>query len=56
MFYADYFILGQIVEALNAPENVSSYVCKEREVKIVRLRYKTTTDELMNFVKPLASL
>lgn len=31
MFYVDYFILGQINEALNALEDVLSYVCKERK-------------------------
>ena len=29
MFYADYYILGQITEALNAPKDVSSYVRKK---------------------------
>ena len=31
MFYADYFILGQITEALNAPEDLSSYLCKGKK-------------------------
>ena len=35
MFYADYHIRGQISEALDVPENISNYVCKERKVKII---------------------
>ena len=29
IFYCDYFILGQIVESSNPPENISSYTLKE---------------------------
>ena len=37
--YCDFFILGQIVESSNPPQNVSSYTLKENEVKMVRPRY-----------------
>ena len=45
MFYSNYFILEQIIEALNAPEDISSYVFKEREVKISRPRNEPATGE-----------
>ena len=30
------FVLGQIVEAANAPEDISTYVLKENKVKMIR--------------------
>ena len=53
MFYADYYILGQIIEVLNVPEDVCSYVCKEREVKMVRPRYEPTTNQLLGPYKTI---
>ena len=29
MFYADHYIIGQIIETLNPPENITKYVCKD---------------------------
>ena len=43
MFHADHYILEQI----NAPEDVSSNVYKERENKTVRPRYEPTTGEFL---------
>ena len=39
MFYADYFLIGQMIEVSNPPENIDTYICKEREVKLVRPKY-----------------
>ena len=39
LYYADYYILGQVIECINLPEDVANYVCKEREVKMHRPRY-----------------
>ena len=36
MFHCDYFILGQIIESSNPPENISSYTLKKNEVRIIR--------------------
>ena len=33
-FYCDYNIIGQAIEAVNAPDNIESYVLKERKVKM----------------------
>ena len=51
MIHADFYILGQIIEALNAPKDISSYVCKKREVKIIRPRYEQTTGEFLGLYK-----
>ena len=34
IYYGDYYILGQIVECANLPENITNYVFKDREVKL----------------------
>lgn len=47
MYYADYLLIGQIIEASNPPENIDTYVCKEREVKLVRPRYEVSTGEFL---------
>ena len=37
IFYGDRFLLGQIIKAIiNPPENISNYVCEDREVKIYK--------------------
>ena len=45
MYYADHVTLGQATGALNPPEDISSYVFKEREVKMTRPRYAPMTGE-----------
>ena len=47
MYYSDYVIIGQVTEAINPPENIESYVFKEREVKLCRPRYNPTTGEFL---------
>ena len=56
MFYADYVILGQVIEALNSPENISNYVCKERETKLVRRKYDPSTGDFLGLYKTVGSL
>ena len=56
MYYADYVILGQVIEALNPSENISSYVCKERETKLVRPRYDPTTDDFLGLYETVSFL
>ena len=36
IYYCDFYILGQIVEAANLPEDISTYILKENEVKMIR--------------------
>ena len=53
IFYADYYILGQIIKTLNYPEDIYSYVCREREVKIIRPRYEPTIAEFLGLHKTI---
>ena len=50
LYYADYYILGQIIQCINPPEDIYNYVCKEREVKIYRLRYDPTTGQFLDLL------
>ena len=39
VYYVDYFLIGQVNECLNPPENLETYEFKDREVKMFRPRY-----------------
>ena len=39
IYYCDFFTLGQIVGASNPPEDMSTYVLKKNEVKMIRPKY-----------------
>ena len=43
LYYGDYYILGQVIECLNPPEDISNYVCQDCDVKVFRPRYDTAT-------------
>lgn len=47
MLHANYFILGKIIEALSAPEGISSYACKKRKL---RLLDQVMNHQLINFL------
>ena len=47
MYYADHIILGQAIDVLNPPEDISSYVLKEREVKMTRPCYDSLNGEFL---------
>ena len=38
IYYCDFFVLGHIGEATNMPEDISSQVLKENEVKMIKLK------------------
>ena len=54
IIYVDYFILGQIISALNAPVDLESYVCAENEVKFTRSLYDLSTGEFKVIGKTIA--
>ena len=56
LYYADYYILGQIIECLNPPEDISNYVCKDLIVKIYRRRYDTVTGTFLGLYETLGYL
>lgn len=53
MFHSNYFILGQIIEVLNASEEISCYVCKERKVKIIRPKNEPTIVEFLGLYETI---
>ena len=56
LYYADYYILVQVLECLYPPEDISNYVCQDREVKIYRPKYDTVTGTFLGLYKPLGYL
>ena len=56
MHYGNYFLLGQIMEAVNAPEVVMNYVYKEHEVKVYRHRYDIATGQFLSLYETVAYL
>ena len=47
IYYCDFFIIGQIVEVPNPPEDMSTYILKKNEVKMVRPKYNPETAEFL---------
>ena len=47
IYYCDFFIIGQIVQASNPPEDMSTYVLKENKVKMFRPKYNPDTGEFL---------
>ena len=55
IFYGDHFLIGQIIEASNPPENINSYVCKENEVKFFRPKYHVLNGEFLGLYETIGS-
>ena len=55
-YYADYHILGQVIECLNPSENISNYVCQDREVNIYRPKYDTVKGTFLILYETLGYL
>ena len=51
IYYCDFFVLGQTVEAANPPEDILAYVLNENKVKIIRLKYNAETGEFLGLYK-----
>ena len=47
IYYRDFFVLGQIVEAANPPEDIATYVLKENKVKMIRPKSNAETGEFL---------
>ena len=56
IFYCNYFILGQIVESSNPPENISPYTLKENEVRMIRPKYDTSTGQFKGLYETIGFL
>ena len=56
LYYADYYILCQVIECLNPPEDISNYVCQDRGVKNYRPRYDAVTGTFFGLFQTLSYL
>ena len=56
MFYAHYYILDQIIEAINPPKKTENYVCKDREVRFYHPRYDTQTGQFLGLYESVGYL
>ena len=56
IYYCDFFILWQIVESSNPPQDISSYTLKENKVKIVRPKYNPKQVNFRGCTKLLTNL
>ena len=45
MFFGDHHILGQVIEAVNVPQNIDSYQCKGNKIKMYRLKYEVSAGQ-----------
>ena len=53
LFYADYYLIGQINENANSPEDIKSHVCQDKEVKTYRPRYDPVTSNFFGLYETL---
>ena len=49
LFYADYYLIGQIHVCANLSESIESHVCEEREVNLYCPRYDVVTSKLLGW-------
>ena len=56
MYYCLYQIISQLTEARNHPEDIGSYVFKDREVKMTRPRYDPVTGEFLGLYDTIGFL
>lgn len=52
--YLDYVILGQLIQAMNTPENIEEYECKPNEVKLNTTLYNVDSGKFLGLDKRLA--
>ena len=53
VYYTDIFIIGQVTQLLNLPENLEDYELKPNEVKIIRSKYHTVTGQFLGLENSL---
>ena len=56
IYYANYYILGQVNECMNPPENLKEYQLKENEAIINHPRYDTVTGQFLGLYETLGYL
>ena len=53
IYYADYYLIGQINEGINPPADIENYVCKEREVKMYKPCYNVVLGRFQGLCETL---
>ena len=53
IYYADYFLLGQIIEASNPLQDIQNYELQDREVKYLRPKYNPETGDFQGLYKTI---
>ena len=53
IYYADHFLIGQVNEFLNPPEDLKNYKCEDREVKMYRSCYDSATGTFQGLYETL---
>ena len=53
IYYADYYLIGQINEGINPPADIENYVCKEREVKMYKPCYNAVLGRFQGLCETL---
>ena len=56
MYYVDYYLLGQVNQCLNPPEDLRNCECQPKEAKIYRPKYDTVTGEFLGLCETLGYL
>ena len=56
LYYADYYIVGQVIECINPPGDISNYVCKDRGVKVYRPQDDLATGQFLGLYESLGFL
>ena len=56
IYNADYFLLGQIIEAMNPPNDIKNYKVKNPEVKHLRPKYNPETGEFLGISETIGFL
>ena len=56
VYYGAHFVLGQIIEAINPPENIANYVCKDCEVNYCRPHYDVSTGQFLGLYETIGFL
>ena len=56
VYYEDYYLLGQVNQCLNPPEDLKNYECHLNEAEFYRPKYDTVTDEFLGLYETLGYL
>ena len=53
IYYSDYYIIGQVIHALNSPADLTDYEVKPDEAKIIRPKYDVDSGKFLGLDESL---